>query len=1451
MQRYLVNYRLSFLILPIALLITAASTLNAQSTLKLEKGDHVTIVGNALPERMNHFGYFESLLHSRFPKKNLVVRNIGYGGDVVDDSKNLRVQNYGSRDDWLGRLETDVVIAMYGFNESFRGTDKLDAFRKEVENFVKHVTGSEYHGTSSTRLALVSPIAFEDLNDPNLPDGSKQNKNLKAYTQAMQSVAKKHDVPFVNLFKPTRKAYQSDDQNWTFNAVHLREYGYRKLSWILDRRLFGERPSRNIDMDKLRAAINEKNQYWFDRYRVNDGYNVYGGRADLSYEPNNTSNREVYKREMEILEQMTANRDKKVWALAQGKNYEVTDDNLPENIEVETNAPGDGPGGKHTFLGGKEAIKKMDLHENLEVNLYASEEQFPELISPLQIKYDTKGRMWTNAWEGYPNYRPPGEKKDELIYFEDTDGDGQADERTIFADHLNNPTGFHFWNGGVIVAESPYILFLKDTNGDGKADFRRRMLSHISAADSHHAANSFVWDAGGALLFQEGTFHRTQIETPYGVVRDKEGTVWRFEPDSYRVEKYGNKGWANTHGHVINRWNQGFVFDATSAESYHDTLFSGYLPYPKTHNEPPHLYSKRTRPLPGVEILSSTHFPKSMRGDLLVANVIGFRGILRYDLRQEGASYKGYEQDPIVRSSDPNFRPVGMTVGPKGALYVCDWQNPIIGHMQHHIRDPSRDHEHGRIYRITYEGRSLHEEKKIHGQPIPHLLDLLKNPENYVRLRAKIEMSERNSKKVVQETDEWIQELDPQSSDYEHHVLEGLWVHQWHNIVDAPLLKKVLNFEDHRARAAAVRVLSYWRHDVDGALDLMEDAVNDSEPLVRLEAVRALSFFKNARAAELAVQVLNHDMDKYLEYTLNETMRALDPYWKNAMNNGKPVASDNYAGLNYLLARVGDVDRKREFLLNQPETPAVLQTILLRNMIPLDRRKKALRQLAEARDEKPVDLLMTLLTERDATASLVPLLEEMDPDVLAPHADRLAKLADQTSSSSVREAAYITLAAIDGDLERIKPSASRSVQYALTFLVALEQIQDKQVRKAAYPFVKSLVFNPPSGKGDTSSKAGVFRVFYYSKETENATLQAFANRTPKVRLRTNRVTTELEPVKSEGTKFALKYHARMNIQKPGKYTFHLTSDDGSRLFIDGNEVINNDGSHGPKEKSGRLQLSRGTHELIITQFDKGGGYALSLKWTPPGGEKQDVPKEIFLAGAEQLRKQAIEALASLPESADTRFTDMVHAMDRTDHVRTAGLEAMDIAKHLDQIPSDLAERAVRSIGTYAEQLSASKRSSKEVSDLLAFAQKLTGFVEGSAGKQLKTELQKLRVRQITIETVEGEMRYDTKEFTVAPGQHIAIVLKNTDKIPHNLVITVPGAYEFVGKASMEQDDGASHEYIPKGKKVREKIKWHTSLLDAGESERLVFKAPDTPDDYPYVCTFPGHWRTMKGVMHVR
>ena len=246
------------------------------------------------------------------------------------------------------------------------------------------------------------------------------------------------------------------------------------------------------------------------------------------------------------------------------------------------------------------------------------------------MAFDTRGRLWVAVWKNYPQWQPKTPMDDKLLILEDTNGDGRADKRTVFAGNLDNPTGFEFWNGGVLVALQPNLVFLKDTNGDDRYDTREILLHGFDSADSHHAINSFMFDPGGALYMQEGIFHRTQVESPWGpVTRQADGGVYRFEPRTWKFETFVPMNFPNPHGHVFDGWGHDIVFDGTGGQPYYGPSFSTKKYYPAMEsNKAPRPGSVRTRPVGGAELLSSRHFPDAMQGNLLVLNVIGFRGLL-------------------------------------------------------------------------------------------------------------------------------------------------------------------------------------------------------------------------------------------------------------------------------------------------------------------------------------------------------------------------------------------------------------------------------------------------------------------------------------------------------------------------------------------------------------------------------------------------------------------------------------------------------------------------------------------------------------------------------------------------------------------------------------------------------------------------------------------------------
>lgn len=886
--------------------------------LQLQKGDHICIIGNTLAERMQHDGWLETYLHAKFPEHQLVIRNLGYSGDEIngfrDGNVRLRSMSFGTQDEWLSgkapcpqpqklsprdqgkvrenrfeltNTKADVVLAFYGYGESWAGEAGLPAFKQNVEAFIKHTLAQKYNGKSAPKLVLVSPIPFEKLPDPNLPGDdhvAAVNNRLRLYSQAMGEVAKANNVPFVDLMM-TLLLMNPQPKPLTINGVHLNEDGGKKVGEMVVAALFGAvgNSAREAAINK---AVREKNFFWFNRYRVTDGYSTYGDRAFLKFGEGTAgygeglSNYSVGQRELDVLDVLTTNRDGVIWAAARGETKPAEDKNLPEFLPVISNKPGTLEGGKHLFLTGEEAIGKMTVHPQMEVKLFADEKMFPELINPVQMAFDPKGRLWVATWPNYPHWKPTTPMNDCLLILEDTNGDGKADVCKTFAGDIHNPTGFEFWNGGVLVAQGPDLLFLKDTNGDDKYDIKERIVHGVDTADTHHTINSFVIDPGGALYMQEGTFHHTQVETPWGPTRRlANGGLFRFEPRTQKFDVYVSFGFANPHGHVFDRWGQDIVWDGTGSQPYHAVLFSGDIDFPHKHARPPQVYQQRTRPCSGTEVLSSSHFPEELRGNLLVLNVIGFQGVLHYKVEDNESSFKAVEQEPIVSSSDPNFRPGDIEVGPDGAIYFVDWQNPIIGHMQHNLRDPSRDREHGRVYRVTAKGRELTKPVAIAGQQLSSVLDALKHKDDRVRHRARLELSARPTAEVVAATKAWLSKLDRGDADFEHHRLEGLWVHQSHNVVDVSLLKEVLASPDFRARAAATRVLVAWRDRVPDVFELLRERVNDEQGRVRLIAIWGLSFFHGAdavKASEISVESLIHPQDQFLKLVLDETTKTLE-----------------------------------------------------------------------------------------------------------------------------------------------------------------------------------------------------------------------------------------------------------------------------------------------------------------------------------------------------------------------------------------------------------------------------------------------------------------------------------------------------------------------------------------------------------------------------------------------
>ena len=446
----------------------------------------------------------------------------------------------------------------------------------------------------------------------------------------------------------------------------------------------------------------------------------------------------------------------------------------------------------------------MTIAKGFKVNLFAGEEQFPELVNPVQMAVDTKGRLWVAAWQTYPKWEPGLKMDDRLLILPDADRDGKADKCITFA-HVHNPTGFEFWNGGVVVASAPDLIFLKDTDGDDVADVRVHLLQGIDSADTHHTENNFVYGPDGALYMQRGVFNVNNVETPWSAAKSTgSSAMYRFDPRRFTYGLHANNS-PNPHGTSFDYWGYMYATDGTGGQAYQ------VLPKDRGFKMRT-LLKKTVRPVPSSGIISSQQFPPANQQNFMICNAIGFLGIKQYTLDRNAATgeVNGTETEDLLVSADKNFRPTDVEFGDDGALYISDWQNVIIGHMQHNVRDPNRDHKHGRVYRMTAEGRPLQASVKVDGQPIEALLENLKHPVDGVRYRTRIELSERKTSEVIAACQKWIKQFDPKKAEDAHHLLEALWLHQQHNVKNPELLTTLLGSPEPHARVAAHTVQHLW-----------------------------------------------------------------------------------------------------------------------------------------------------------------------------------------------------------------------------------------------------------------------------------------------------------------------------------------------------------------------------------------------------------------------------------------------------------------------------------------------------------------------------------------------------------------------------------------------------------------------------------------------------------------
>lgn len=380
-------------------------------------------------------------------------------------------------------------------------------------------------------------------------------------------------------------------------------------------------------------------------------------------------------------------------------------------------------------LPAEEAAKKWNVPKGFQVTVFASE---PDVRNPIAMAWDARGRLWVAENYTYADRATTYDLslRDRVIIFEDRDGDGKHDQRTVFSDDLQMLTSVEIGRGGVWLMTPPRLIFIPDRDGDDKPDGAPEVIldGFTPSRDNYHTfANGLKWGPDGWLYGRCGASSPGRIGVP-GTPDDERiplhGGIWRYHPLRKTFEvlchgttnPWGHDWYDHLHGFFINTVN-GHFWQIIPGAHYMRPHSEDPNPYVyemiDTHADHYHWdtgkhWTDSRNPTGKHDELGGGHahsgllfyrggnWPEQFRGKALTLNLHG-RRINVERIEPHGSGYIARHEPDILKSADPWFRGLDLTSGPDGSVYFTDWSDTGECHDTTGIHRSS-----GRIYRVSY-----------------------------------------------------------------------------------------------------------------------------------------------------------------------------------------------------------------------------------------------------------------------------------------------------------------------------------------------------------------------------------------------------------------------------------------------------------------------------------------------------------------------------------------------------------------------------------------------------------------------------------------------------------------------------------------------------------------------------------------------------------------------------
>ncbi len=762
------------------------------NSFELHSGDRVLFIGDTFFEREVDSGAIETALTAHWSGENVTFRNLAWAADSPLGQSRASFDWNRGEDFWLGRVKEQlslvkptVAFLSYGTSAALGGAGAAPKFGADLRRLMTAI--NEASGTN-VRFVLLGPIGVPGAGGTEPQRFRDALTAIEATTREVAAESGSRCIPLSGAWMDSSRPERTHD------GIHLTPEGYEMVAGKILDGLVGpsERPKAlgNVENYRLlQQAIQKKNELFFNRWRPENWTYLFGFRK------HEQGQNAVEIPQFEPLIAEWEARIARLRDIAHPDAAVIADvKRLLERKPSTPTAPISQP----------QPVPTFEVADGFEVSLWAEN---PQLHKPIGMNWDPQGRLWIASSEVYPQIKPGQPATDSVVVLEDTRGSGKADKATVFADGLLIPTGvLPDGTGGCYVAASSQLLHFGDKDHDGKADQREVVLSSFGTEDTHHNLHTLRWGYDGRLYMNQSIYTHSHIETPQGVVRLNSGGIWRFNPETWKLEVFC-KGGCNPWGHHWDQWGNHFFTDGAGFKGvYHAMEGATYFTYSDMRREAESISPGNYPKFASLEVVHSPNFPNDWQGSVITCDFRAHR-VVRFSLSDVGSSFQTHEMPDLLRSTNVTFRPIDVRFGPDGALYIADWSNPIIQHGEVDFRDPRRDKEHGRIWRVAAKGRPLADamgmRKTARESKTEALLPLLLSPNAFHQASARRLLALKGVE-VLPAADTWVKkQTDPRAR------LEIVWLHEAVGRPLPSLITELAASTDDRLRTAAARQLTH------------------------------------------------------------------------------------------------------------------------------------------------------------------------------------------------------------------------------------------------------------------------------------------------------------------------------------------------------------------------------------------------------------------------------------------------------------------------------------------------------------------------------------------------------------------------------------------------------------------------------------------------------------------